>query len=160
MVHWLIRFVGDYFFLISVVVVAWYWLRAKIRVKTSLTWQLLAGGALAFVLALIASHVYYDPRPFVTQHVTPIIAHAPDNGFPSDHALLTSFLAFTMFLYSRRTGLFLLVIALLVSWARVAAHIHNPRDIVASFFIAGVAVALTHLVATIWHGRAAMKPCR
>ena len=151
--HSLIKFIGEYFFLISVAVVGLYWLRAKVSVKISLTWQLVAGGVLAVALALIAGHLYYDPRPFVTHHLTPIIPHAADNGFPSDHALFTSFLGFTMLLYSRRTGIFLLIIAVLVSWARVAAHIHNPRDIVGSFVIAAVAVLVVRVVTKWWRAR-------
>lgn len=149
----IIRFVGRYFFLISVIVVALYWLRAKVSVKISLAWSLIAGGVLALVLDLIAGHLYYDPRPFVTHHLVPLIAHAPDNGFPSDHALLTAFLAFTMLLYSVRTGIFLIVVALIVSWARVAAHLHNPRDIVGSFVIAAVAVVVVQVIARLWQGR-------
>jgi undecaprenyl-diphosphatase len=149
----LIKFVGEYFFIISVVVVGVYWLRARVSVKISLAWQLVAGGVLAVILAVIAGHLYYDPRPFVTHHLTPIIPHAADNGFPSDHALFTSFLGFTMLLYSKRTGIFLLIIAVLVSWARVAAHIHNPRDVVGSFVIAALSVAVVRVVTKWWHHR-------
>ena len=80
-------------------------------------------------------------------------SHAADNGFPSDHALLTAFLGFTMLLYSKRVGIFLLVIALIVSWARVAAHIHNPRDIVGSFVIAAVSVVIVRASAKFWGPR-------
>jgi len=146
----IIRFVAGYFFIISIVVVALYWLRAKMSVKISLGWHLVVGGVLALVLARIAGHLYYDPRPFVTHHLVPLIAHAADNGFPSDHALLCSFLAFTMLLYSRRTALLLIIIALLVSWARVAAHLHNPRDIVGSFVFAAVAVIVVEGVSRIF----------
>jgi undecaprenyl-diphosphatase len=145
-----IRFVGRYFFILSVVVVALYWLRAKMSTKVSLGWHLVAGGVLAVVLAKIAGHLYYDPRPFVTHHLVPLIAHAADNGFPSDHALLCAFLAFTMLLYSRRAAFVLIIIALLVSWARVAAHLHNPRDIVGSFVIAAVAVIAVEVVAKVF----------
>jgi undecaprenyl-diphosphatase len=151
--HWLIKLVGEYFFIISLVVVGLYWLQAKRSTKISLAYQVIVGGVVALVLDLIAGNLYYDPRPFVTHHLVPIIAHAADNGFPSDHALLTSFLGFTMLLYSKRVGIFLLIIALLVSWARVAAHIHNPRDIVGSFVIAAVSVVLVRLVASFWQSR-------
>ena len=157
----LIRLVGSYFFLISVVLVALYWFRANRQVKLSLTWQLLAGGVLALALDEVAGHLYYDPRPFVTHHLVPIIAHAADNGFPSDHALLTFFLAFTMLIYSRRLAAVLFLNAVLVSWARVAAHIHNPRDIVGSFLIAALAVAVSYGVAHLWRlrrARSAPKP--
>ncbi|MHB2028484.1 MAG: phosphatase PAP2 family protein [Acidimicrobiales bacterium] len=154
----IIRVVGQYFFLISVVVVCLYWLKVKTSVKISLAWDLIAGGVLALVLDLIAGDVYYDPRPFVTHHLVPIIAHAADNGFPSDHALLTSFLAFTLFLYSKRTGIFLFVIALLVSWARVAANIHSPLDIAGGFIIAAFALFVVHSVARLWRRRSHAIP--
>jgi undecaprenyl-diphosphatase len=152
-VHWLIKLVGEYFFIISVVTVGVYWLLARPSKKVSLAYQLIVGGILALIFDLVAGNLYYDPRPFVTHHLVPIIAHAADNGFPSDHALLTAFLGFTMLLYSKRVGIFLLVIALLVSWARVAAHIHNPRDIVGSFVLAALAVAITRLAAKIVQSR-------
>ncbi len=73
------------------------------------------------------------------EHIAPLFAHAPDNGFPSDHALLTSFLAFVTFRYAKPVAAALTVNALLVSWARVAAHVHSPIDIVGSFVFSGLA---------------------
>jgi undecaprenyl-diphosphatase len=148
-VNSLIIFVAKYFVVISVVVVGVYWLRATTKTKIDLGWQLVLGGVLALVLAMIASHLFYDTRPFVSHHLVPLIAHAPDNGFPSDHALITAFLGFTMYVYSRRIGIVLLVIALLVGAARVAAHIHNPIDIVGSFVIAALAVVVVQWIATL-----------
>lgn len=145
----LIIFVAKYFVVISVVVVGVYWLQATTKTKIDLGWQLVLGGVLALVLAMIASHLFYDTRPFVSHHLVPLIAHAPDNGFPSDHALITAFLGFTMYVYSRRIGIVLLVIALLVGAARVAAHIHNPIDIVGSFVIAALAVVVVQWIATL-----------
>jgi undecaprenyl-diphosphatase len=152
-VNEIIKIVGQYFVFISIVVVGVYWLRAKTSKKMSLAYQLIVGGIVAEVLAIIGGQLYYDPRPFVTHHLVPIIAHAADNGFPSDHALLTAFLAFTMLLYSRRVAIFLLVNALLVSWARVAAHIHSPIDIVGSFVFAAVAVVIVRAAAKYWQSR-------
>ncbi len=153
----IIIFVAKYFFVVSILLVASYWIRASASVKIELTWRLALGGVLAFALAALAGHLYFDPRPFVTHHLIPLIPHSRDNGFPSDHALLTAFLGFTMLLYSRTLGLTLLVVAFLVGTARVAAHIHNPRDIVASFVIAALAVALTQLLSHRWNGRRTAK---
>lgn len=158
--HFAIKAVGQYFFLISLALVAIYWLRANRALKWSLAARLVGGGALALLLDQLAGDLYYDPRPFVTHHLVPIIPHAADNGFPSDHALLTSFLAFTLWAYSKRLSLVLFVNALLVSWARVAAHIHNPRDIVGGFAIALVSSLVADLVARAWsrHRRPASSP--
>ncbi|MGC1418514.1 MAG: phosphatase PAP2 family protein [Acidimicrobiales bacterium] len=151
--HSLIIFVGKYFFILSLVFVGAYWLRARVPVKIGLAGRVIVGGALAAVLAVLAGHLHYDTRPFVTHHLVPLIPHAADNGFPSDHALLTAFLGFTMLLYSRALGAVLLVIAVLVGAARVAAHIHNPQDIVASFVIAALSVVITGTIFRLWSRR-------
>ena len=118
------------------IAVALYWLRASRAMKVTLAWQLILGGLIALALARIGGHFYYDTRPFVRDHVKPLFAHAPDNGFPSDHALLTSFLAYSFWRYSKPFAAALFVNALLVSAARVAAHVHSPIDIVGSFIFA------------------------
>lgn len=127
--HTVIRLVGEYFFLISVVLVALYWLRCSRSKKVTLGATLVVGGVVALILMFIGGKVFYDTRPFVRDHITPIIPHAADNGFPSDHALLTFFLAFALWAWSKRLAIVLFINALLVSWARVAAHIHSPLDI-------------------------------
>ncbi|MDP3995235.1 MAG: hypothetical protein Q8P78_01305, partial [bacterium] len=43
---------------------------------------------LAYVIAFVARSFFYSPRPFVESGIAPLIPHAPDNGFPSDHTLL------------------------------------------------------------------------
>ena len=145
-------FVAQYFLYLSVAVTVWFWWRRDRATKVELAVRLLVGGVLALALASVAGHLYYDPRPFVTQHVRPLFAHAADNGFPSDHALLTSFLAFSVLWYSRRVGGVLLVNAVVVSAARVAAHVHSPIDIIGSFVFSGVAVLVTDR-ATRWARR-------
>ena len=147
--HHVITFVGKYFIFLSIFVAVVYWLRIHSKEKIALGWRVIVAGAFAVGLAHVAGHFYYDTRPFVTMHVVPLIAHAPDNGFPSDHVLFASFLGFVVLLYSRLTGILLLLIAVLIGWARVEAHIHHPIDIVGSFVIAAISVALVHLVAKL-----------
>ncbi len=150
LMHGLIKFVGDYFFLVSLVILVVFWLRVGAKEKISTVWQLLLGGVLALILSTMASHLYYDTRPFVSEHIAPIIAHAADNGFPSDHTLLTALIGFTIYLHSRVVGIVLLLISLLVGIARVAAHIHHPIDIVGSFVIAALAVAVVQVISRRW----------
>jgi membrane-associated phospholipid phosphatase len=100
---------------------------------------ILAGGILSLILAGIGSQLFSDPRPEFKDHVTPLIPHGNENGFPSDHTLLASFLAFVAYTYHKRIGYGLLAVALIIGWARVAAHIHHAIDIVGSFVITAVA---------------------
>ena len=99
---------------------------------------------LTYALAWIAGHLYYDPRPFVAQHITPLIPHAPTNGFPSDHTLITAALAAVLFPFNKKLGIASAVLALLVGVSRVYVHIHSPIDIVGSFVIAFAVAAVVY----------------
>ncbi len=136
----IIVFVAKYFLYLSLIVTVWFWWRCERTTKIELLVRLVVGGLLALALATVAGHLYYDTRPFVSEHIKPLFAHARDNGFPSDHALLTSFLGFSVLAYSKKVGAFLLAIAVAVGAARVAAHVHAPVDIVGSFVFSAVAV--------------------
>lgn len=95
------------------------------------------GGVCAFLLAKLGSHFFFDPRPFVAGHITPLFPHIPDNGFPSDHTTFGATFAFVGFFYARRWGLVMMPIAVAVGVARVLTHVHSWIDI-----IGGVAVGL------------------
>lgn len=111
-----------------------------------LRWLVTAGllAVISYALALIGGHLYNDPRPFTSSHVAPLIAHAPDNGFPSDHALLAAALVGFVGLVDLLWTIPFVVLAVLVDWARVGAGIHHLVDVVgASVFVAiGTLVAL------------------
>lgn len=87
----------------------------------------------AYVIAKIASHLYFDPRPFVTEHIKPLIPHAADNGFPSDHALFTMTLTAATFFFSRKLASVMFVMTVLVGVARILAHVHSPLQIAAGW---------------------------
>ena len=95
---------------------------------------------LTYILAKIAGYIIYDPRPFVVEHIKPLIAHAADNGFPSDHTLLTSVIASVIFAYNKKLGMVLFAISIAIGSARVLAGIHHPLDIVGAMVISIVAV--------------------
>ena len=102
--------------------------------------------AVCMLLASLGSHLINDPRPFVVGHFKPIVAHGNDNGFPSDHTLLSSFLGFVVLKYSRKLGLITLLLAALIGGARMAAGIHHLEDVVGSFIITAVSVAIISLL--------------
>lgn len=154
----LIIFCAKYLFIISLVLVAISWLRLDSGGKKRFAVEAILGGLLALLLAKIGSHLISDPRPFVAGHFTPLVPHANDNGFPSDHALITSFLAFLVWPFSRRFSAGLMAVALAVSAARVAAGIHHPLDILGSFVISGVVVFAVDGLWKWWRGRQKGEP--
>jgi len=97
---------------------------------------------IGFVIALVGGRLFYDPRPFVVEHVKPLVAHNSDNGFPSDHTLLAMTIALTVLINDKKLGSSLLVAALLIGLARVLAKVHHPVDILGSVLIAVLAFYL------------------
>lgn len=101
----------------------------------------------AYIAAQIGGAIYDDPRPFVAGHFQPLISHAPDNGFPSDHSLLAAALLAAVALARVRWALVILPLAVLVEWARVGAGLHHPIDVVGSDLCVAVGVPAALLVA-------------
>jgi undecaprenyl-diphosphatase len=110
-------------------------------------------GIIALVLSRVAAKLYYDPRPFVTEHVKPLISHAADNGFPSDHALLTMTLTAITYFFNKKIAAGMLVLTVIVGWARIAAKIHSLLDIGGAWLIGVVAAAAAYYLAYWWFNR-------
>jgi undecaprenyl-diphosphatase len=100
---------------------------------------------ISYVVAKILAHFYYDPRPFVVNHFMPLIAHAPDNGFPSDHTLFGAAIASVIFLFNKKMGIVLFILTLLIGLSRILAGVHHPVDILGSFVIAIVVAGSTYI---------------
>lgn len=135
----LIIFIAKDLFLLAVIIAGIYFLRENRRVQKQMLLLAVLAFPISYLVAKIGSHLYYDPRPFVVTHIAPLIPHAADNGFPSDHALLLATLAAFLTVFNKKAGAVLWVIALLVGAARVLAGVHHPIDIIGSFII-GIAV--------------------
>jgi undecaprenyl-diphosphatase len=135
---------AKYLIALPVIVLAAYFIFANRAQKYRLTWMAVIAMTLAYALARIASDLYNDPRPFVVGHFTPLVAHAADNGFPSDHTLLAATIAALVFYFNKTTGAVLFIVALLIGFSRVAAGIHHPVDVAGSAVIGIVAVIVAH----------------
>ena len=100
---------------------------------------------LSYVFAHVGAALYNDPRPFTTDHMKPLISHAADNGFPSDHALLAAAVVAVVLLVSPLWSVPFVVLAFLVDWARVGAGIHHVQDVVGSSAFVALALAVAWL---------------
>ncbi len=98
------------------------------------------------VLVKVAGALWSDPRPFVVDHVVPLIGHGVDNGFPSDHTALAFAVSLVVVTRDRMVGAVLLGLSVLLAAARVAALVHHVPDVVGGAAIGAVAAALGVLV--------------
>jgi undecaprenyl-diphosphatase len=121
------------------------WARAR--------WQRRSGAVLATASAALAllvnqpiAHLVERTRPYITHpdHAHLLIARSHDPSFPSDHATGGFALAFAIWLYDRTIGTVLLVLAAILSFARVYVGTHYPADIVVGAIIGMGAAALLY----------------
>jgi undecaprenyl-diphosphatase len=96
--------------------------------------------ALALGVAHVVSGLLERPRPYVAH---PDDAHlfipaSLDPSFPSDHATAAFAIAVALLLRHRKVGLVAIVMAVVVSIARVAVGTHYPSDVIAGALLGSV----------------------
>lgn len=135
MFNFLIIFGAKYLYLAVIIIAVFYFFR-QTREKQK---EIAIFGAivlpLSYILAKVAGLFYYDPRPFVQSGIAPLVPHIADNGFPSDHTLICAAIASTIFVFNKKIGILLGIIAILVGTARVLAGVHHSIDIIGSIIV-------------------------
>jgi undecaprenyl-diphosphatase len=101
-----------------------------------------AAAALGLLINQPVAHAVARTRPYLAHpgHAHLLIGRSHDPSFPSDHATGAFALALGVWLYDRTLGTILLVLAALLSFARVYVGTHYPGDVVAGALV-GIAVA-------------------
>ncbi len=102
-----------------------------------------AAAAAALLVNQPIAHLVDRLRPYLSHpdHANLLISRSHDPSFPSDHATGAFALAFAVWLYDRTLGSILLVLAGLLSFARVYVGTHYPGDVLAGAAI-GILVPL------------------
>ena len=144
--HKLIIFCAAYLYLAGPAALVIVWLRLNSTMRRSLFLRALAAGVLCAAFAYLAGDAYHEQRPFVLQHTTPLVPHAPDNGFPSDHTLFTFACAFVLYPYSAAAAIVVGVAGVFVGWGRVESLLHSPLDVITSFVLAIPASLLSKVI--------------
>lgn len=156
-----IIFCAKYLFVVVVLLYVRAFYQASKTDRKALVVALVIAGIIAVILDKAGGKLYYDPRPFVSNNITPLIKHAPDNGFPSEHTTFSMTIAILLTFYRRRLGILAIIIAYIVGTARIAAHVHSPNDIIGGIVIGLVAAGAAYFATEKWlrpKRRAARSP--
>jgi undecaprenyl-diphosphatase len=78
------------------------------------------------------------PRPYLSYQVNLLIDPSTDTSFPSDHATLGFAVAVLVWRYDRRAGTVLMLLALVLAFARVFVGAHYPSDVVGGAVLGAV----------------------
>ena len=121
--------------------------------------RILVAGMTSYLLAKLAASVYQpaDMRPFELLGVAPGALYLNNPGFPSDHALFTTFLTLAVWFETRRKDMAIILgaLTLLVCIGRVLALVHTPFDVIGGVLMASIG-ALWYVQAR-GHGGGARK---
>ena len=131
--------------LVVMVAAAFLWAGRDARERRTGAVLATASAGLALLIAQPIAHAVDRLRPYLAHpaHAHLLIARSHDPSFPSDHATGAFALATGIWLYDRTLGTVMLVLAAVLSFARVYVGTHYPGDVVAGALLgAGVAVAL------------------
>lgn len=143
MINFIAIFAAQYLIFIIIILGIAYFLHRPIHEKKEIVIFSLITLPIIFIISRICAAMYFNPRPFVENQFLALIPHKANNGFPSDHTLLSSAVAMVVWHFNKKIGWFLLVLALIVGLARVYVGVHHYIDIFASIIISFVTITIT-----------------
>ena len=112
------------------------------KIKKEQVIHALLASFIAWTIAEVLKHIFNTPRPFDINHLQTLTLSVPtDPAFPSGHAATVFALAITIWLHDRKVGMIFIILAALVAYARVAANVHFPIDVICGGII-GTVVAI------------------
>lgn len=131
--------------------VVWLWFKQSEKNRLQLAVAVAIAGIVSLMLVKLAGGLYSNPRPFIVEHIKPLVEHGNDNGFPSEHTVFAATLTAVIYFYNRKKywklALIALAVTLLVGTGRVLAHVHHPIDIMVGLEIGVLAGFLGHYIA-------------
>ncbi len=119
------------------------WVRGRPEKRAALLATVLATLAGLGVNQLLGM-LWFEPRPFMIPLGHTLLAHAPDNSFPSDHGTFLWTIGFSLIATGafRGWGKAVAVAGIAVAWARIYLGVHFPVDMIAAALVAVASAAL------------------
>jgi undecaprenyl-diphosphatase len=91
---------------------------------------------------------WFEPRPFMIGLGHTLLAHVPENSFPSDHATLVWTLGAGLIMTGATApgGIVVTAIGLTIAWARIYLGLHFPIDMATSALVAACGGAFARVL--------------
>jgi membrane-associated phospholipid phosphatase len=105
------------------------------------------GAIIAWFLVSLYKYNFPSPRPFeIYDNLKPLFQTGRGDAFPSGHATFFGALATGIFLQNKNRGLFFIMGAILIAFARVLANVHSLTDVIVGFIWGGLVAIMVWLI--------------
>ena len=104
--------------------------------QSSLFMRVLIKPLSAFLFVTVIRKLINRPRPYDTMTIDPLISHKSGQSFPSRHTVSAMIIALVCFDIHFGLGLFVLIIAIMISLSRILAGVHYISDVIVAMIIA------------------------
>jgi undecaprenyl-diphosphatase len=125
------------YLLIALLVVVWFWPGSH-NTRKLRQWAVInatAAASIALGIKKIIIRIWDRPRPFLEHPAIMLLTPSRDPSFPSDHATFAFGVAVALALALRRVGIAALLLAVLISFARVYTGEHYVSDVLGGALI-------------------------
>ncbi len=133
---------AEYIIYLAFILIFAFALNGKAPERKALILTLFTFPVLVLIIKII--HLFfYEPRPFVSLDISPLIPHKDDASFPSRHTTIMSAIAFSYIFFKSKWSVLFLFLLLWVGTSRVYVGIHYPLDIVGGIVVGIISTAIS-----------------
>lgn len=137
----LMMFGAEYLVYLTLLGILMITFKGKVGERKALLLTLLALPIVVIIIKAIHL-IFYEPRPFVSLNIEPLISHKADASFPSRHTSIMSAIAFAYLYCKSKWAPILILLTFWVGLSRIYVGVHYPLDILGAVIVGIVAVII------------------
>lgn len=139
--RWFVLIIADVQWIATAILLVALWLYGvkkkdnTYKIQSLNTFYVIVGGFALYVI--LNQFLPTRVRPEVVSSLPPLVNHLPDNSFPSGHAIFAaaSFLGVHYCIKNRALTLAMLLLGIIMNFARIVSGVHFPGDIVVGYIV-------------------------